>query len=90
MANQNYVYPLHAKVVHLGIAAFGIAAYLTACNTFPNDRPSCPLPLVFLLQVPPAHIADPTLDSPGQHSAGKVNHRRRNDPNEPLKEFSAT
>ena len=29
MNNDNYSYPTYAKIIHLGIAAFGIAAFLT-------------------------------------------------------------
>ncbi len=29
MANQNYSYPLYAKILHFGMAGFGIAAFLT-------------------------------------------------------------
>ncbi len=29
MDKQNYSYPLHARIIHLGLAGFGIAAFLT-------------------------------------------------------------
>jgi cytochrome b561 len=29
MANRDYTYPLYAKILHLGMAVFGIAAFLT-------------------------------------------------------------
>ena len=29
MKNQGYTYPLHAKFLHMGIAVFGIIAFLT-------------------------------------------------------------
>ena len=29
MSEYNYSYPTHAKIIHLGIAAFGVAAFLT-------------------------------------------------------------
>jgi len=36
MTNQDYSYPLYAKILHLGMAGFGIAAFLTA--EFAEDR----------------------------------------------------
>ncbi len=30
VSDQDYSYPMHIRVLHLGLAAFGIAAYLTA------------------------------------------------------------
>ncbi len=29
MTNQDYSYPLYAKILHFGMAGFGIAAFLT-------------------------------------------------------------
>jgi|GEM_PF-6243961 len=29
MSEQNYSYPIYAKFIHLGLAVFGITAYLT-------------------------------------------------------------
>lgn len=37
MTINNYSYPLHAKIIHAGLALFGIAAYLTAGGAEHSD-----------------------------------------------------
>lgn len=40
MNDQNYTYPLYARILHLGIAAFGIAAFLTGEGAEENANSS--------------------------------------------------